>query len=642
MKLPIIIALTLLAAQSQSPTGVIEGRVIRSGTREPIANVLITLNAPVPASALSNLAPDVAARLANQISALNEDGIRGGLTQDVIDNAIENTRRNVIAGTSRPVTALTDGSGHFSFRELPPGRYTVRAELDGYFAAPLNGTSPAALTKTINLQEGKTNPPEDLVMVKGSVVAGRVRDPNGQPISGMNVAVYRVTYSNGRKMWSIFNQKPTDDRGEFRIYWLFPGEYYVGVIPRAPGAIPGPQDSWARTFYPGTTDPGTAMPVEIKDGNEVTGTDITIQTVSAGTFKISGVAINTAARPNPATGVIDRSISSFVLSPREPGVLDSVNLPSVANALPTASRGNGEFELRNIRPGAYDLYPVAPVITDTVAAAPGTVAAGTTLPAAGTFTSVQIIGGTVVTSVNSGPGGQVTTRRQPTGRVPVEVNRDIADIRVAVNLGAPLSGEVLVNGTGGSAIKRESIRLILRSLDTTPASYVSLIGIISVDAAGKFTAASVPEARYTFQISGLPATAYVADIRQGGTSVMDNGFVHDQSGTPVQIVVDANGGTLQGTVVNADGKPAANATVVLVPPQARRQNALLYKNVTTNETGNFTVRGVSPGPYTIFAWESVLPTAWQNAEFLSKYEARGQQINLSATSVGEVQLNVIP
>jgi hypothetical protein len=94
--------------------------------------------------------------------------------------------------------------------------------------------------------------------------------------------------------------------------------------------------------------------------------------------------------------------------------------------------------------------------------------------------------------------------------------------------------------------------------------------------------------------------------------------------------------------VNADGKPAANATVVLVPPQARRQNALLYKNVTTNETGNFTVRGVSPGPYTIFAWESVLPTAWQNAEFLSKYEARGQQINLSATSVGEVQLNVIP
>jgi hypothetical protein len=171
---------------------------------------------------------------------------------------------------------------------------------------------------------------------------------------------------------------------------------------------------------------------------------------------------------------------------------------------------------------------------------------------------------------------------------------------------------------------------------------VSLVGTIPVDSAGKFTAINVPEARYTFQISGLPATAYVADIRQGGTSVMDNGFVHDQSATPIQIVLDANGATLQGTVVNSDGKPAANATVVLVPPQGRRQNALLYKNVTTTDIGGFTLRGVPPGPYTIFAWESVPPGAWQNAEFISRYEARGQQISLSALSVAEVQVSVIP
>jgi protocatechuate 3,4-dioxygenase beta subunit len=630
MRISAIIALTLLAAQSQSPTGIIEGRVIRLETREPISNVLITLTAPVPASAMSNLAPDAAARLANQIAAVTEDGIRGGLTQDVIDNAIESTRRNATAGTSRPVTTLTDGSGHFSFRDLAAGRYTVRAELDGYFAAPLNGSAPTSLTKTINLHEGKTNPPEDLVMVKGSVIAGRIRDPNGQPISGMNVSAYRVTYTNGRKIWSVFVQKPTDDRGEYRIYYLFPGEYYVGVTPRTPGAIPGPQDSWARTFYPGATDPGAAMPIEIKDGSEVTGADISIQTISASSFKISGVAVNSAARSNPATGAIDRSIMSFVLSPREPGVLDSVNPPTVQNALPTATRGNGEFELRNIRPGAYDLYPVAPVITETSAVpAP--------LPGARvvTINGLAIMEGTTAVQ---GP----TTRRQPTGRIPVEVNRDIADLRVVVSLGAPLSGEVLVNGAGSSAIKLESMRLLLRSLDTTPASFVSLVGTIPVDPTGKFTAASVPEARYTFQVTGLPATAYVADIRQGGTSVMDNGFIHDQSATPIQIVIDTNGITLQGTVVNADGKPAANATVVLVPPQARRQNALLYKNATTNEAGTFTLRGVSPGPYTIFAWESVPPTAWQNAEFLAKYEARGRQINLSATSVAEVQLNVIP
>jgi len=615
MRIPAILALTLFLTQSQATKGVIEGRVIRASTREPISNVLITLMAPIPASATSNLPPDVAARLTNQVSVLTESLTRAGAPQDVIDSNIESVRRSAIAGSTRPVTAMTDGSGHFSFRDLAPGRYTVRAELDGYFAAPLNGTAPAALTKTINVQEGKTNPPEDLVMVKGSVISGRIRDPNGQPMSGMTVMAYRVTYTNGRKMWTSFAQKSTDDLGEYRIFWLFPGEYYVGVTPRAPGPVPGPQDSWARTFYPGTTEPGSAMPVEVKDGDEAPGTDMTIRTASAGTFKVSGVVINNAARPNPVTGVSDRSVSSFVLSPREPGVLDPVNPLSVANALPVASRANGEFELRNIRPGTYDLYPVAPVITEPASGQPAASAPGA-LPA--------------------------VTRRQPTGRAPVEVFRDIADLRIVVTNGVTLSGEVHVNGTTGSTIKTESIRLNLVPLDSLPLSFATLIGSIPVDASGRFTAPNVPEARYAFVVMGLPATAYVSDMRQGGASVFDNGFVVDSGSTPVEIVVEPNGVTVQGIVLNADGKPAANTTVVLVPPRPRRQNALLYKNATTSETGTFTLRGVAPGSYTAFAWESVPPTAWQNAEFLAKYEERGRPITVSAGAVAEVQLNVIP
>jgi len=154
--------------------------------------------------------------------------------------------------------------------------------------------------------------------------------------------------------------------------------------------------------------------------------------------------------------------------------------------------------------------------------------------------------------------------------------------------------------------------------------------------------ANIVEARYAVQVAGLPATAYVLDIRQGGTSVMERGVVIDQSATPIEIVVDPNGVTVQGTVINADGKPVANATVALVPPTARQENLLLYRNAVTNDDGVFTLRGAAPGPYTIFAWESVNPGAWQNAEFLSRYEGRGRQVLISAGSVAEVQLNVIP
>ena len=33
------------------------------------------------------------------------------------------------------------------------------------------------------------------------------------------------------------------------MFWLPPGEYYVGATPRAPSTVPGPQDSWLRTFF---------------------------------------------------------------------------------------------------------------------------------------------------------------------------------------------------------------------------------------------------------------------------------------------------------------------------------------------------------------------------------------------------------
>jgi protocatechuate 3,4-dioxygenase beta subunit len=619
-------ALLLLLVQSQAPKEVLEGQVVRAGSREPISDVLITLTAPPPANSVSNLAPDAAARLNDQIANLTESGARAGVSQQVIESAIENARRNAGATVGRQLTASTDSSGHFSFRDLAPGRYTVRAEKDGYFALPINGNSSTQVTKTIVLQEGKPAAPEDLVMVKGGVVSGRIRDPNGQPISGMNVSVYRVTYSNGRKIWTPANSKPTDDRGEYRIFWLVPGQYYVGVTPRAPGPTPGPQDTWARTFFPGATEPADAVTVELKDGGEAERTDVTIRTQALTMFKISGVVVNSAARPNPTTGISDRSISSFVLSPKDPGVLDSLNPLQVANALPAASRQNGEFELRNIRPGSYDLYPLAPVLTDPAPLAAGAV----TLPPGTTALGAR--------------GNNITgaTRRQPTSRTPIDVNRDIADLRIVVSAGVPLSGDVIVNGTASPPIKPESIRLTLRNLDTMPTAFTSLIGAIPVDSAGKFAAQGVPEARYTFQITGLPPSAFVADIRQGGTSAMDNGFVLDASATPVQVVIESAGATMQGVVQDNDGKPAAAATVVLVPPPARRQNSLLYRNTTTDDDGKFTLRGIPPGPYTVFAWESVPSTAWQNAEYLQKYEGRGRTISVTANAVSEVPLNLIP
>jgi hypothetical protein len=67
-----------------------------------------------------------------------------------------------------------------------------------------------------------------------------------------------------------------------------------------------------------------------------------------------------------------------------------------------------------------------------------------------------------------------------------------------------------------------------------------------------------------------------------------------------------------------------------------------YKTATTDNKGNFSMKGVPPGDYTLFAWESVPSTAWMNSEFVARYQNRGRRVVASQGTSLNVQLDVIP
>ncbi|HLQ79099.1 MAG TPA: hypothetical protein VK210_17200, partial [Terriglobia bacterium] len=75
---------------------------------------------------------------------------------------------------------------------------------------------------------------------------------------------------------------------------------------------------------------------------------------------------------------------------------------------------------------------------------------------------------------------------------------------------------------------------------------------------------------------------------------------------------------------------------------ARRQNAALYKFGITDDMGRFTLRGVAPGDYKLFAWESIPITAWQNADYIAKYEPRGRPLRVESGTRSSVALSLIP
>jgi hypothetical protein len=53
------------------------------------------------------------------------------------------------------------------------------------------------------------------------------------------------------------------------------------------------------------------------------------------------------------------------------------------------------------------------------------------------------------------------------------------------------------------------------------------------------------------------------------------------------------------------------------------------------------MRGVPPGDYKLFAWESVRPLAYQNAEFIAKDENRGKLIQVGQSNTVNAELTII-
>ena len=95
------------------------------------------------------------------------------------------------------LTGRTDASGHFIFENLTPGTYTVRAQRDGFFGPPPLGNStgaPPTVRTTLTIDASRDKPAEaHLTLVQGSTVSGRVRSPEGQPLSAVQVYAYQIT-----------------------------------------------------------------------------------------------------------------------------------------------------------------------------------------------------------------------------------------------------------------------------------------------------------------------------------------------------------------------------------------------------------------------------------------------------------------
>src|SRR6185295_11452296 len=193
-----------------------------------------------------------------------------------------------------------------------------------------------------------------------------------------------------------------------------------------------------------------------------------------------------------------------------------------------------------------------------------------------------------------------------------------------------------------ATVPTPTIRINWRSMEPYNAPFEGTASQTSTfDPSGVYNFTNVPEGRYFLQATGLPLNAYVADVLVGGMSVYDSGFDTGSVSSTIEVKVNSKGAKVQGSVQDGTKKPFASARVALVPQQARRQNINLYKTALSDAMGNFSFIAVAPGEYKLFAWEAVLNSAWMNAEFIAKYEDKGQSVTVGSADLPKVELKLI-
>jgi protocatechuate 3,4-dioxygenase beta subunit len=195
--------------------------------------------------------------------------------------------------------ATTDAQGVYEFKELRAGRYMITASKGSYVQLQYGQTRPTEPGKPIQILDNQTIERVDFSLPRGGVITGRILDEFGEPLSDVQVAPQRFQYAQGqRRLVPAGRFTSTDDLGEFRIFGIAPGQYYLQATWRAQNPM-GPNNDertgYAPMFFPGTLDVAQAQRLTIAVGTEVSDVVMTMKPVKA--IRVTGTVVDSQGRP---------------------------------------------------------------------------------------------------------------------------------------------------------------------------------------------------------------------------------------------------------------------------------------------------------------------------------------------------------
>lgn len=532
---------------------------------------------------------------------------------------------------NRSTSVTTDAAGKFLFSGLDAGSYRLTATRNGYSRAEYGQRTPGRAGTILAVGPGQRLADLSVTLYPAATITGRVLDQDGEPVVNANVQALRSVFREGERTLENVQQARTNDLGEYRLFWMMPGQYYVSVTYQGSGAGPGPmagpgfrpgnadaesEDRYAPTYYPGTLDVAGASAVKLDPGTVYSGVDFLLNPVR--TVRVSGRVLDGSS--GQAAG---RAQVMLLPGRRQPGMLrQGLNSRSATDA-------DGRFELHGVVPGAYTLVAIQGNAGGPQGTAPG--------------------------QGRGRRGRPVATLRMDVGAANVD------NVSLVLSEGLNLSGRVYIEGLdpvqGLASIARNADRAAAAPDPRTANSGVNVrlrprdavfgeIGGGGLNAGillnGSFTLEGVPPGDYRLTVNGMPPGYFVKAARLGGKNILDDGLtVENTSSGSVDILISPNSGQIDGSVVDDEQKPVAGSIVALVPDNPRMDRADLFRTATPDQYGRFSLTGIPPGTYRLFAFEELEPGAHQDPDFIAAFENRAATVRVDERGRQTVQIKRI-
>jgi len=485
-------------------------------------------------------------------------------------------------------TASTDAGGHFHIENVLPGRYRLYLEKTGFVEVNARGIKSDVNVFTV--QAGQTVDDLLLRMLPTAIISGRITDEDGDPMSGVRVIAQKK--KPGKSTRETTGSEATNDLGEYRLSGLFPGQYWIVAMPppdirdyepqheKSPQGDSPPDNRYVTTYYPGTYDAMQASAVTLRADDEM---PVNFTLVPARTYRVRGIVTGVPAAQKPVVELVSRAGDSIHASEVGP---------------------DGQFEVRGVAPGSYVLRA----------------SAGTEL--------------------------QSLTARQDVNVVAA----DVEGVKLAPLPSFRLSGHLRIDGPASADLTQYTVNLRQAELPEDPGFFMSqdFFGTNApVDRLGNFEWKNVNPGAYIVQVYGGDGQSnfFLKSVKLGERTI-ETGFTASGPAT-LDLLVSFKGGTVEGAVVEKEkdvdnDHPVANATVVAVPEEKYRKLPDRFGIGSSDQHGRFTIRGVAPGSYTLYAWQDLEEGVYRDADFLKSQEANGTAVKVEEGSHQTVELKLSP